>query len=358
MAFSNGYTYRKKITVDATKVSGAGSLTDFPVLVSHTDVALKTVANSGKVENASGYDIRFETSGGTELDYERLFYSATTGQIIAWVQATVDGTTSTEIYVYYGNSSISTDQSDPAGTWDANFKAVYHMVEDPSGSAPQILDSTSGNYDLTTAYATAAWASGDSVTGKVHKALDFNGSTDGRYLVNASWGQLTENAARTMEILFKTTNDGNQHYISWGAAGGNNLSALGIYATDIGFLGYGNDNLIDMASNSYNNGAWHHCAITHDGSTMKVIIDGVEKFSGAESLGTDSGDLNIGRFVAGGDYALAVLEEARISSVARSNDWCITTWNTINDPSTFYALGTEETSGAVTTNSNFFMFFN
>lgn len=358
MAYSNGYTYRKKITVDATKVSGSGSLTDFPFLVSHTDTALKTVANSGKVENASGYDIRFETSGGTELDYERLFYSATTGQIIAWVQATVDGTTSTEIYVYYGNPSISTDQSDPTGTWDANFKAVYHMTEDPSGSAPQILDSTSGNYDLTTAYATAAWASGDSVTGKVHKALDFNGSTDGRYLVNASWGQLTENAARTMEILFKTTNDGNQHYISWGAAGGNNLSALGIYATDIGFLGYGNDNLIDMASNSYNDGNWHHIAITHDGTTMKIVIDGGEKFSGAESLGTDSGNLNLGRFVAGGDYALAVLEEARISSVARSNDWCITTWNTINDPSTFYSLGTEETSGAVTTNSNFFMFFN
>ena len=83
MAYANGYNYRKKITVDATKVSGAGSLTDFPFLVSHTDAALKTTANGGKVENASGYDIRFETSGGTELDYERVFYSATTGQIIA-----------------------------------------------------------------------------------------------------------------------------------------------------------------------------------------------------------------------------------------------------------------------------------
>ena len=46
-------------------------------------------------------------------------------------------TANTTIYIYYGNSSISTDQSNPTGVWDANFLAVWHLKENPTGSAPR-----------------------------------------------------------------------------------------------------------------------------------------------------------------------------------------------------------------------------
>lgn len=350
MAYSNGYTYRKKITVDPTKVSGSGSLTDFPFLVSHTDAALKTTGNGGKVENASGYDIRFETSGGSELDYERIFYSATTGQIIAWVQATLDGTSNTEIYLYYGNSSISTDQSDPTGVWDSNYKGTWHMTEDPSGSAPQLLDSTSNNYDMTTA---GSMTSGDLVTGQIYKAIDFDGTND--EAKNTAWASvIDENDAFTIEHWFNITSTPNSQFVAWGEAGANNLCSTGTYGNEIGYLGFANDHLV--SAGPYDDGNWHHLAVTHSGSTMKVFLDGVRVRNDSTTTGTNTGqDLYFARWKDGGFYP-AKLEEIRISNVERSEDWMITTYETAKNPGTFYSLGTEETSGAASTQGMLLMF--
>lgn len=350
MPYSNGYTYRKAITVDNTKVSGTGDLTDFPILVSHTDTALKTTANGGKVENASGYDIRFETGAGVELDYERILYVATTGQIIAWVQIpTLDGDADTTIYVYYGNSGVSTDQSDPTGTWDANYKGVWHMTEDPSGSAPQLLDSTSNNYDMTTA---GTMTSGDLVTGQIYKAIDFDGSND--EAKNTAWASvIDENDAFTIEHWFNIASTPNAQMVAWGEAGGSNLCSTGTYGNNIGFLGYANDHLVSAAP--YDDSAWHHLAVTHNGTTVKVILDGSEALSESMTLGTNtSQDLYFARWKDGGFYP-AKLEEIRISDATRTNDWMITTYETAKNPSTFYALGSEETNSA-TVNPNFFAF--
>lgn len=339
MAYSNGYTYRKAITVDHTKVNGTGDLTDFPILVSHTDTAIKTVANSGKVENASGYDIRFETTGGTELDYERVFYSATTGQIIAWVKVpTLDGDANTTIYIYYGNSSVSTDQSDAVNTWNSAYKGVWHMVQDPSGSAPQILDSTTNNYDMTSG---GSMTSGDLVTGQIYKGIDFDGTDD--YLINTAWASvISGNGARTLEAWFNIPTTPNSNWVSWGAGASNQLSSLGTYSNAIGYLGYANDNTYSAAA--YDDGAWHHMAVTHNGTTMKVIIDGVERVSVSETIATSTGaDLYFGRYVAG-SYLPGKLEEIRISNTGRSNEWIITTYESAKNPNTFYSLGSEETN--------------
>ncbi len=56
----------------------------------------------------------------------------------------------TVIYMYYGNAS-ATDQSNKNGVWDSNYKAVYHLTQNPAGTAPQLLESTSNAAHLTTA---------------------------------------------------------------------------------------------------------------------------------------------------------------------------------------------------------------
>ena len=60
------FGYRRAITIyDAMTPAGCpSSLSDFPVLVSYTDATLKTVANGGHVQNASGYDIIFRAADG------------------------------------------------------------------------------------------------------------------------------------------------------------------------------------------------------------------------------------------------------------------------------------------------------
>lgn len=100
--YSNGYKYRKKLTIDNTKLS-AGTMNYFPMLVNHTDVDLKSVANGGKVRLNPLLDIRFETTAGDKMHHEIVNYVATTGLIEAYVNVPViDSTAVNAFYIYYG----------------------------------------------------------------------------------------------------------------------------------------------------------------------------------------------------------------------------------------------------------------
>src|SRR5574341_919689 len=80
------WTYRKRITIDRTKVAGAAALSSFPVLYSVTDANLRTVANGGGVGKNDGTDILFTAAdGATKLNHEIELYNPSTGQLVAWV---------------------------------------------------------------------------------------------------------------------------------------------------------------------------------------------------------------------------------------------------------------------------------
>lgn len=147
-AFGNGYNYRRSITINESQVTGPSNFTNFPVLISFADSTFRTTGNGGNVTDAQGDDIIFtsDADGSVPLDYERERYNATTGEITAWVEVpTLNAGTNTVIYMFYGNSSVSASQENITGTWDANYKGVWHLHE-TSGSH---LDSTSNNNDST-----------------------------------------------------------------------------------------------------------------------------------------------------------------------------------------------------------------
>ena len=59
--------------------------------------------------------------------------------MIDWVNvATLSHTTDTVIYLFYGNSSVTTDQSNAGGTWNSNFMGVWHF---PNGTTLSANDS-------------------------------------------------------------------------------------------------------------------------------------------------------------------------------------------------------------------------
>jgi hypothetical protein len=91
-AWYNGpWLHRMKITIDSTKVAGAGSLTDYPLLIS-----IASNANLAAGARSDGYDILFTSDDGTtKLDHEIEKYITGTGELVAWVKipslsATVD----------------------------------------------------------------------------------------------------------------------------------------------------------------------------------------------------------------------------------------------------------------------------
>jgi hypothetical protein len=181
----DGWSYRKEITIDSSKVvvgcpNEVTDLTDFAVLISITgDDDLKTTANGGHVVHPNGYDIIFRASDGTtQLDHEVEQYdgSATGGTLVAWVRIpTLSGSPDTTIYLYYGDSSITSPTQNPTGVWDSNFTGIWHLKEDPSGAAPQMKDSTTNPHHGTSG---GTMALADQVPGQMGGSLKFDGADD------------------------------------------------------------------------------------------------------------------------------------------------------------------------------------
>lgn len=189
---NSGYKYRRSLTVDAAQVAGSSNLTDFTVLVSGTYSYLATTGNGGKVTNSNGYDIIFtsDSNGTTQLSHEIESYNPTTGQITMWVKIpTLDFDDNTTIYIFYGNSGVSTSQENISGSWSSNNVGVYHLDQDPSTTSPQIQDSTSNNFD---GQSTGSMTSGDLVTGKVGSGIDFDGSNDGIINIGSEYNIYTD----------------------------------------------------------------------------------------------------------------------------------------------------------------------
>jgi hypothetical protein len=97
--------------------------------------------------------------------------------------------------------------------------------------------------------------------------------------------------------------------------------------------------------------AWRYVAGRYDpaeGGTAEVraFVDGVQEGTGDYATAIDYNPLPGLTFGARSDatlFMLGLLDEVRISSVARSADWLLATHRSIDDPAAFVALGTEET---------------
>jgi hypothetical protein len=118
----------RAIVIDHTKVPTSDK-TNFPVLVKGTYAYLANVAFGGSVQSASAFDIIFyaDAAKTTKLKWEADSYNPVTGAVAYWVMIpTVSHTADTVFYMYYGDATITTDQSNKTAVWDANYKAVYH----------------------------------------------------------------------------------------------------------------------------------------------------------------------------------------------------------------------------------------
>lgn len=137
MAYLSGYTTRKKLTIDHTKVGA--TLTDFPVLVKLTDARFDWTH-----ANADGFDIRFTSSDGeTLLKYERERHDGA-DYAEYWVKIpSVSSSVDTDFYVYYRTTDTA-DGADPTNVWDSAFKVVYHLKDLTTST---IEDSTAQNND-------------------------------------------------------------------------------------------------------------------------------------------------------------------------------------------------------------------
>lgn len=326
------YSYKKRITIDNSKVEGSSDLEDFPVLISLTDTDLRTTGNGGNVENVQGYDIRFTYANGvTWLDHDLEYYVATTGEYVAWVRIPVlSYDEDTEIDMYYGNASVASDPS-VSTTW-VDYHAVYHLGQD------DVSDAT-GTYNGTNSGTTDA-------AGKTGRSQQFDGS-DIVELV----GFPDVNSQFTLSMWFNTTDDTHNGRLfsddannnGWALSFGDPGDQL-IRTFNRGFAGAG---VID-AVETFSTGNWYYVALVVDRVNEDRIIyaDGqtsISDLSDVGTWGTDAGNAAIGGEGTGGEAVRfeGYIDEVRMSSVIRNADWIETEYNNQDSPGTFYSVGSE-----------------
>lgn len=345
----SGYTYRREVVIDASKV-GSGTEVNFPVLVSINDNSLSSTTASGGRLNSSGFDIVFSTMQDCSFllnwDTETLM-NVGVSTMNTWVKIpSVSSTTDTPFFMCYGNAGTTTYQGFSTGTWDSNYLGVWHL---PNGNVLTAVDSTANKNN--------GMVSGSTPTvGQIDGGANFNGSskidmgTDiaslqpSTALTLEQWAKLTVPYASqnvySFSIDYPYDGGSNDPYVSYGLV----INDPNSPSNWILWTSGGGTNNQTFAGGTIDTN-WHLIAGTCQSGSQHVYIDGADATGGGESnrtgnqAYTSGSDLQFGQ-----NNFTGVLDEIRISNIVRSPDWIKTEYNNQSSPSTFLAVGPETQS--------------
>jgi hypothetical protein len=342
--WSNGYSYSRAIVISHAKVPNTDQI-DFPLLISGTFPYLATTSNGGGVTNANGFDIIFtsDAAGTNTLPFEQESYNASTGALNYWIQIPrLSHATDTVIYMFYGNSTITTDQSDKAGVWDIAYEGVWHL---PNGSTLNPSDSTQTLND-------------DSIQGGVTAT---SGRIDGGANFNGSSGYLTDTNESYWPLAVTT-----EAWINTTSTAGNKVAGFETSQTGTGSTGFDgslyvntsghavagcwNGSTITVTSTSVvNDGNWHHLVYILNTTTneLSLYVDGsLEATASCQDSAIWGwtyfriGSYKLAGWPGGNDgYFDGNIDEVRFSETARSADWIATEYNNQSSNSTFLTVG-------------------
>jgi len=330
------FTYYKEIEINAAKVSGSGSHSNFPVLIylpSDSDLA-------SDAQN-DGDDIAFSNDTAW-LDHENEFFNSSDGELVAWVRILSLSTSSnTTIRMYYGNDTMGSQQN-PTGVWASGlYEGVWHTAE-TSGNC---LDSTSYGTDGTFTIGVA-----QAQSGQIGYAYDFDGS--GNMVIFGNPVHLHPGSgSMTVSIWlnFDTTTGQDQKPLFYGGPvgsfagysfhGGVNLDDIDLHCSD------GTTTRAKYNGGSITQDQWDRFTLIIDRSadTLRAFKNGVEEGSGTDiSMLGDINNSVVYRWSKSNGKFDGLIDEVHISRGIRSADWLVTIYNSQNDPDSFFDIGSEQ----------------
>jgi hypothetical protein len=376
------FAYRKAITVQAGQVN-TGPHTNFPMLVSMTDPDLRTTANGGHVASYNAgtndpRDIIFEalddtTCGGAgtapcKLNHEIETYVASTGQLVAWVRLPSINN-GTVIYIYYGNSCMPSSTQNASGVWDANYRGVWHLSQNPAGTAPQMRDSTANAYNGT---AVGSFVAGDQQAAVIDGGLNFNGTNDEIQIAAAALGatSVTVSAwirvksfsettfsatpANLGAVVFSTRNvdgDVSPTLVVSPASGGAGTQNGLVFNNDTANVAMGAKGATAISLNTwyYAVGTFSRSGAGNFAGNWNVYLNGALNggpnnfnFAGTATGNFTGATWRLGNNAQWPNFSNVILDEVRVSNTVRSAGWIRTEYNNQNAPSSFYSVGLEE----------------
>lgn len=356
-AYAN-YGYTLPVTLNTSGII-SGTQVNFPYLISIVDDNLKLSGDCdlsaptpvfGKVTSSTGNDISFTDEFGAALSYDIEKYVPATGSLLVWVKLPfVSGSANKKLNILIGNPSAPANVS--SNTWTADYKAVFHFNESTySGST---VDAT------TTALVGTASnmnASNLITSGKVGNAYTYNGSNQ-QISVAASPVYAITGTSYTISAWINLSGAGNDQKV----VTNQEIESVSNNDPDLpakkGGYKIGLNNLIPESENRSTNGTtfsnrdtypnvsgtstklnlnnWYYVQSVFNGDVVTTFVDGVERQRRSNSLPATSGrNLLIGVGEGGNLYWFnGIIDEVRISNIAKSTNWLLSEFRNQNNPS-------------------------
>ena len=325
------------------------ALTNFPVLVRISETGISGFAYSQL--QPDGRDLVFTSTDGETTYPHEIDTWDTAGESFVWVllPSMQNGTT---FRMNWGDDSIA---AAPAYTtsgqlWiDAGYVAVWHLGE--ATESPYSYDSTANRLHATNnAVATA------SVVGVVgagrNPASDGKNGKEGMLVEGwADWqsDHFTNRFTATAWVRHSGTSLNYDHLFSTKASyadSNGGWAVLTAHTSSSGWYTYGDGGTKNQLSTNILTGAsaeWQHIAATFSSATRKLYLDGtlVKNNSNQLKATASTNALALGCTTyetSGGNHWRGELDEMRVSSGARSDDWVFAEYKTAKDAA-FLAYG-------------------
>ena len=345
--WNSSWQKRKDIYIDKDQVRA--NLINFPILV-------KVVNDADFLDNVQvdGGDIIFVSSDNT-TSYNHQIESFSIGAGVSfeiWVKIPLvngtDESADTHLNMYYHNPTIG-DQQNPAGVWDANYLAVYHMNASTGGTKINgCFDSTNNSN-----HATFNGTLPSQTTGRVGYGQSFDGNDDWIYVPDGAKTYLDG----TWETFVRPNDTVNPEVVIEDRFDSTNYLRLTIrqdltpdrwdYACRISG---GDQWAAGVISNSKKND-WHgYGQQWADTDEACLWLNGTNRVidSGVDTSTLSNTDMFIGALSVGTNDFDGVIDEVRISNVKRNDSWMEASYNSIQNYTTFTSLGSEASVTTVT----------
>jgi hypothetical protein len=355
----NGYSYRKKITVNKLKVQpieiSSGSsvvkqdLPNFPVLIEIQDNDLIHVpgACGNKMRNAEGRDISFALSStpSIPLNFQLENYDPATGKLTCWVRinslsANGTATAATSFYLYYGSALLH----DPYGpnsinVWSEDFSRVWHLRCDV---LPAINKDAQSGITAQNATGSPGMDGTNFINSKIGTGILLEGGPGSFYSgVDTSSSNITVsawinlNATGTEQIII--TNDSvdgqfrNGYIFKVNAAG---KLIMELYRSMTLYTA--------ISTIILNPDKWYHVAAMISGTQVSLILNGL-KVGGTSNVKVgNGGSIRIGSSKQNNRYYSGSIDELRIQKTVRPLEWLKTQYVNQDNPSLFFTVFEEE----------------
>ena len=360
----NGYAYKKTLTLNTTNiVSGTGTLTNFPYLLRIQDNDLKlntglcdlTTAGyvPGKVLSATGADIAFTTTAGVALNFEIDSYNPTTGTLLAWVKLpSISASANLLINMLFGKAIP--DANTASSTWPADYKAVFHF-DDYIDASKTTTDATTSGLAGTL---TAMDAQNFVTTGKIGNAYAFNG-TDEKIVVPANTAYGIASSPFTLSAWINTTTPGSDQKILSNQTAGGIGYKMGLNNSkpenqNDGSPNRDGSNNVTGTSQTVVANNWYHLQGVYSGTTLTMFVNGVQRQQRTNVAVPGTGTvLSFGVGEGGNQFWFrGILDEIRISNVAKSPDWIKTEYQNQNNATNTGTLPSIASIGALQAESS------